>query len=724
MSIYIKQNKNNLSNYISLKDNVYVSKFEGITLHEYVKAMTLVCSNLHKRRGCKCLHNCEGLLNVANIVNEEGFIKLKDAAELCSPNVKSPTHARRKMLRMPCAVIGTGSLLEGTSCLYLVEKQSPATLYLWQSLLKEACIKKQTNNKGLTKEDMKKLLNLAESESERKRLKYAVVKSSGISSTKAKAVYGFDDMTSKINDVEKAMEEACAIRQAIEDIANTKEKSILLPLGISESSESGSDTESETDCESSSAITDSTCLPNNRKDNSDEEVIPARESMLKDLKENEFGYNSDSSSEITSESESSEAEIWALGVTSALDERGKILIRKRRAAMRRKTARTIKKRLAEKRLSGRRRSKKVGTLISQFPNIGKDIDDFVKESGAGADAWRRTGALTFDGNRRVKKKATFKRIQEHLQEKYNRKISYGTVIQLCIARNKRRKSAVRCRGVANVLSKRARKGFNIRYNPDTHWSAAFHRGLEEIQYKDGTNIINIGRDDQAGFRLDTMATHKQHPTLCVKGMETTTTRNDYVNKYPSNLQTTSYNFPFTTTTGEVCAGMVKAPGVHAKNAAQHYADLQMLEENQEIREVFWNSETQERKEIECARVDGSFDEGPSHCEVQYWWTVRHLVTSCRMTLVTSRNSGASYRNRVELQNGSLALGHAGLFIPSTLNGSCISGGNIDQDLLRKHLDAAIDVYISRVNKTPCAGTVINLYKGADSKAYQEENEFF
>ena len=113
-----------------------------------------------------------------------------------------------------------------------------------------------------------------------------------------------------------------------------------------------------------------------------------------------------------------------------------------------------------------------------------------------------------------------------------------------------------------------------------------------------------------------------------------------------------------------------------------------------------------------------------HCEVQYWWTVRHLVTSNRMTLVTSRNSGASYRNRVELQNGSLALGHAGLFIPSTLNGCCISGGNIDHDLLHKNLDAAIDVYLSRVDKTPCPGTIINLYKGADSKAYQELNDFF
>ena len=237
--------------------------------------MAFVCSNVHKRHGRECLPNCEGLLNVANIVNEEGFIKLKHAAKLCSSNFKyTPAHARRKMLKMPCAVIGTGSLIEGISCLYLVEKQNPVNLYVLQSLLKEACIKKQTNE-GLTKEDMKKLLNLAESESERKRLKYAVVKSSGISSTKAKAVYGFNDMTSKISDVEKAMVEACAIRQAIEDIAKTKEKSVLLPLGISESSESSSDTESETDRESSydTVTSDSTC-PDGPTDNN-KEVAPA-----------------------------------------------------------------------------------------------------------------------------------------------------------------------------------------------------------------------------------------------------------------------------------------------------------------------------------------------------------------------------------------------------------------------------------------------------------------
>ena len=74
-------------------------------------------------------------------------------------------------------------------------------------------------------------------------------------------------------------------------------------MGISESSKSDLDTKRETDCDSCDRITDSTCLPNNSKDNS-KEVTPARQSMLTDPKEKQFRYNSDSSAEITSASES------------------------------------------------------------------------------------------------------------------------------------------------------------------------------------------------------------------------------------------------------------------------------------------------------------------------------------------------------------------------------------------------------------------------------------
>ena len=90
----------------------------------------------------------------------------------------------------------------------------------------------------------------------------------------------------------------------------------------------------------------------------------------------------------------------------------------------------------------RKTSRRVKSIVDKFPDIGETIALFVSESNIGADAWRRTGVLTFDGNLKITQKVTYGRIQQHLQEKYSCAIFYGTVVQLCVARNRRRRSAV------------------------------------------------------------------------------------------------------------------------------------------------------------------------------------------------------------------------------------------------------------------------------------------
>ena len=136
--------------------------------------------------------------------------------------------------------------------------------------------------------------------------------------------------------------------------------------------------------------------------------------------------------------------------------------------------------------------------------------------------------------------------------------------------------------------------------------------------------------------------------------------------------------------------------------------------------MFMNPKTEKPKLIECIRVDGASDEGPSHEEVMFWWTVHHIENEKLVTMVSARSSGASHLNRVELQNGCLALGHSNLFIPSTLCGSCVDSttGNIDDEKLKANLDLATDIYISRTNGCPCGDTTIQLLKGADSTRYQ------
>ena len=225
-------------------------------------------------------------------------------------------------------------------------------------------------------------------------------------------------------------------------------------------------------------------------------------------------------------------------------------LRKKVKAICRKCRRDRAKAIVDRNFLQHKRSKKVSGILADYPEIGKEIEEFVSERSVGADAWRRTGVLTFDGNKSMKQKVTYGRIKEHLEQLHNRKFSYGTVVQLCIARNRRRRSALRYKGLAKVTSRRARKEFQLRFNPDNHWSAALYRTLSYLQYTDGTNIVNVNRDDASGFRLDTLATHMLHRTPVVEGREILTTHTDYVNSYPSILQTSSYNFTSTKATGD------------------------------------------------------------------------------------------------------------------------------------------------------------------------------
>lgn len=172
-----------------------------------------------------------------------------------------------------------------------------------------------------------------------------------------------------------------------------------------------------------------------------------------------------------------------------------------------------------------------------------------------------------------------------------------------------------------MTTRRDRKGFQLRYNPDTHWSSALYKGLNLLQFTDGSNVLVVNRDDAAGFRLDTLSTHRLHHNPVVQGHEILTTRTDFVNSYPSMLRTTSYNFTGAKNTTEMCAGVVKGAGVFPKNPAQHASDYEMLERSDVMQPAFMNPTTGGPKILECARVDGSTDEGPAHLEIQFWWTL-------------------------------------------------------------------------------------------------------
>ena len=101
----------------------------------------------------------------------------------------------------------------------------------------------------------------------------------------------------------------------------------------------------------------------------------------------------------------------------------------------------------------------------------------------------------------------------------------------------------------------------------------------------------------------------------------------------------------------------KSPSEESSVLSTCMADLCMLESQcEQLTHAFQNSQTGLPKSVDCIRVDGPNDEGPSHEEVQYWWTERHILKQKVATIVTTRSIGCSYLNRVELQNHSSCTG--------------------------------------------------------------------
>ena len=189
-----------------------------------------------------------------------------------------------------------------------------------------------------------------------------------------------------------------------------------------------------------------------------------------------------------------------------------------------------------------------------------------------------------------------------------------------------------------ITCRRLRKGFDLKFNPDSHWSSAFYLGLDVIQYTTSFDKVVLNRDDLSVFRLDSVASSNKCASVCVKSKVPLTTKTNYAQKYSCTLQTTSFNFTGSFDEGKLCASVVKGAAIHNKNPAQHAADLEIIQKLYKFQLKFTNRFTGQPKEIECIRVDSRSDEAPCFEEVQFWWAKKHLERPTCVQLVTNRHS--------------------------------------------------------------------------------------
>lgn len=136
---------------------------------------------------------------------------------------------------------------------YLFEYSNGLNYQQFLCLLNFFHIEKTTKKLSMSKEQLKNVLGLAQSDREREMIRYTAVLSSGMSATAARKHFGLDSVRHRVERVESALEEMRAIRLAFESIANIRESAALAQFGITcDSDSSPSESESDNDTSESS----------------------------------------------------------------------------------------------------------------------------------------------------------------------------------------------------------------------------------------------------------------------------------------------------------------------------------------------------------------------------------------------------------------------------------------------------------------------------------------
>ena len=160
------------------------------------------------------------------------------------------------------------------------------------------------------------------------------------------------------------------------------------------------------------------------------------------------------------------------------------------------------KKISEPNFLHRKTSKREDTILKKYPDIGEKIEEFVRDQNVGADKWRKTGVLTFDGNMKGKQKVTYERICRVHTIANLHTVQLSSCVLHTIGNTSHRHATKELQ--RSLTTGRARKGFQLWYNPDFHWSNAFYRGLDFIQLTDGSNIMTM-----SGQRGNIMTTSGQ-----------------------------------------------------------------------------------------------------------------------------------------------------------------------------------------------------------------------
>ena len=457
LRIYRKNCNSTYSEHTKLSQYVYVSNYNELSLVEYCQVRRLYCQTYHTTMSCT---NCSTMIQVSRYIIDHGLCPIKSVFETFFPGVTYNVTNAKRLLQMPLAAICINEPNSGKSKIYIMEFFKGVDYVKIRHFI-NMCVTNQSGSERISfsKDHLHQVLSLAQCDHERELIKYTAFQASGLTPTGANRRFGFQGMCERTKKVEQCIMDTRRICECVDDLSKAQDKAVVRSFGLVTSDSDSSDSDcdfNDLECCSQQDVDASTItipsedflfqslLPDYNwfqivdramvnNDDNEKEVIKLLELFYTSCMESS-GINAggktllklshdafisdwevrrpDAEREaealngmIVSDAEYDDPECYS-GVVDLTESKIQDLIKRKTRSVHRRN-RYLKHKLIAQQEFFKRRVPKKTSVLDKFPDIGKAIEDYVQECNVGADAWRRTGVLTFDGNTEVKSKVTY-----------------------------------------------------------------------------------------------------------------------------------------------------------------------------------------------------------------------------------------------------------------------------------------------------------------------------
>lgn len=171
------------------------SNFDTLTLEEYETALSFECRSFHS----KCCTKCLPMQKVCKILIEEKCCALPMLWRRCFPGKYDCEKAQRKLLQMPLAAIRIAS--EGV---FIVERRDEQFYSTMIATIQNLTKRKEDEPKKI--DLVNDILFLADNETERERIKYAISSTQNVSRREAQRRYGISGMQHRGDKISNALD--------------------------------------------------------------------------------------------------------------------------------------------------------------------------------------------------------------------------------------------------------------------------------------------------------------------------------------------------------------------------------------------------------------------------------------------------------------------------------------------------------------------------------------